>query len=344
MNIVAILRSREMFGILKPYLSGHNVVHYTGRDDFLNDIKKANDFNYAKGDAGSKRLSFLNKDFALIVNAGISIGEDILSFGNIKLIQQFGIGYENVDMGCASKRGVPVFNAPTAGTYNAVSVAELSLFFILALARDYNGCINSINHGVANEPMGHSISGKKFGIVGLGGIGLEVIKILKAVGAEIYGLKHSKPGADYAKNLGIKFAGTVNDDFKSILPLVDYIILAVPLAENTENMINDETIGLMKHGSFIINVGRAGLIDKSALIKGLKSGKIKGAGLDVFWEEPVHISDEIFHFNVIATPHIGGATYESIADISRICAKNINDWINSGDLTNCVNKDLITKI
>ncbi len=333
-----------MFGILKPYLSGHNVVHYTGRDDFLNDIKKANDFNYAKGDAGSKRLSFLNKDFALIVNAGISIGEDILSFGSIKLIQQFGIGYENVDMGCASKRGVPVFNAPTAGTYNAVSVAELSLFFILALARDYNGCINSINHGVANEPMGHSISGKKFGIVGLGGIGLEVIKILKAVGAEIYGLKHSKPRANYAKNLGIKFAGTVNDDFKSILPLVDYIILAVPLAENTENMINDETIGLMKHGSFIINVGRAGLIDKSALIKGLKSGKIKGAGLDVFWEEPVHISDEIFHFNVIATPHIGGATYESIADISRICAKNINDWINRGDLTNCVNKYLITKI
>ena len=140
MNIVAILRSREMFGILKPYLSGHNVTHYTGKDDFLNDIKKANDSN-------------LKDELILIVNAGIGIGEDILSLGNVKLIQQFGIGYENVDMDYASKRGVLVFNAPTAGTYNAVSVAELSLFFILALARDYNGCVNSINHGVANEPM-----------------------------------------------------------------------------------------------------------------------------------------------------------------------------------------------
>ena len=329
MNIVAILRSREMFGILKPYLSGHNVTHYTGKDDFLNDIKKANDSN-------------LKDELILIVNAGIGIGEDILSLGNIKLIQQFGIGYENVDMDYASKRGALVFNTPTVGTYNAVSVAELSLFFILALARDYNGCVNSINHGVANEPMGHSISGKKFGIIGLGGIGLEIIKILKAFGAEIYGLKHSKPGADYAKNLGIKFAGTLEGDFKKVLPSVDYLILAVPLAENTQNLINDEAISLMKNGSCIINVGRAGLIDKGALIRGLKSGKIKGAGLDVFWEEPVHISDEIFHFNVIATPHIGGATYESIADISRICAKNINGWLNSGDLTNCVNKDLIT--
>lgn len=332
MNIVAILRSREMFGILKPYLPGRNVIHYTDKDDFLEDIKNAD----------HKKLSVLTEDLILIVNAGIEIAEDILSFSNIKLIQQFGIGYENVDIKYASKRGVLVFNAPTIGTYNAVSVAELSLFFILGLARDYNGCVNSINHGIANQPMGSSVFGKKFGVAGLGGIGLEIVKLLKAVGGEIYGLKHSKPANGYAESLGIKFAGTVDEDFKYILPLVDYVILAVPLAENTENMINDETVSLMKKGSFIINVGRAGLINKNSLIKGLKSGKIKGAGLDVFWEEPVHISDEIFHFNVIATPHIGGATYESISDISRICAKNINNWLNSGDLTNCVNKDLIT--
>lgn len=342
MNIVAILRSREMFAILKPFLGAHNAAHYTNGDDFLNDIKKANDaggFNKA-----GERLTNLSDDIALIVNAGIPIEKDFLSFKNIKLIQQFGIGYENVDIDYASKRGLPVFNVPTSGTYNAVSVAELSLFFILALARDYNGCVNSINHGVANEPMGHSISGKKFGIVGLGGIGLEIVGMLKAFNAEIYGLKQGKPKDGYANDLGIKFAGTVDEDFKSILPLVDYLIFAVPLAKNTENLLNDETVGLMKNGSFIINVGRAGLIDKKSLIKGLKSGKIKGAGLDVFWEEPVHISDEIFHFNVIATPHIGGATHESIADISRICAKNIDDWIDSRALTNCVNKDLITKI
>ncbi|MHB1698357.1 MAG: NAD(P)-dependent oxidoreductase [bacterium] len=331
MNIAVILRSREMFAILKPFLGGHNVMHYTDKEDFLNDIK-------------SKTSSFLADDLFLIVNAGIPIGEDILSFKNIKLIQQFGIGYENVNIDYASKKGIFVFNAPTAGTYNAVSVAELSLFFILALARDYNGCINSISHGIANQPMGHSISGKKIGIIGLGGIGQEIIKILKPFKQEIYGLKHNKPEDGYAERLGIKFAGTVDNDLKKILPLVDYIILAVPLEKNTENLINDEAVSLMKTGSFIINVGRAGLINKDSLIKGLKKGKIKGVGLDVFWEEPVHIRDEIFHFNVIATPHIGGATYESIADISRICSENITGWLNGGDLTNCVNKDLITEI
>lgn len=308
MNIVAILRSREMYNILKPFLDGHNVRHYSNKEDFLNETDNIKN----------------SENLVLIVNAGIPIGEDILSLPNVKAIQQFGIGYENVDMGYASKKDVLVFNAPTAGTYNAVSVAELSLFFILALARDYNGCVNSINHGVANQPIGHSISEKKIGIVGLGGIGQELIKILKPFKPEIYGLKHGKPGAGYAEKLGIKFAGTVDDDFKKILPSVDYIVLAVPLEKNTENLINDETVGLMKSGVCVINVGRAGLIDKDSLLKGLKSGKIKGAGLDVFWEEPVHISDDIFHFNVVATPHIGGATYESIADISRICAENIN--------------------
>jgi len=332
MNIAIILRSREMFGILKPFLAGHNVVHYTSKEDFLEGLKTA----------AQNRPSFLSEDLALIINAGIPVGEDILSLGNIKLVQQFGIGYENVDLDYASKNGILVFNVPTLGTYNAVSVAELSLFFVLALARDYNGCVNSISHGIANQPMGNSISGKKFAIAGLGGIGREIIKMLKPFNPEIYGLKHSKPDDGYAKSLGIKFAGTVDGDFKKIIPFVDYVILAVPLEKNTEDLINDKTVGLMKNGACVINVGRAGLINKNSLIKGLKSGKIKGAGLDVFWEEPVHISDEIFHFNVIATPHIGGATYESITDISRICAENINGWLNGGNLTNCVNKDLMT--
>ncbi len=336
MNIVTILRSRDMLDILKPFLSGYNLAHYTSKDDFLRDVKRA-------GTSSDELFSSvdLTEDLILIVNAGIEIDSDVLSLRNVKLIQQFGIGYENVDMGYASQAGVPVFNVPTVGTYNAVSVAELSIFFVLALARDYNGCVNSINHGVANEPMGYSISSKKFGVVGLGGVGLEIIRMLKIFNTEIYGLKRTKPEGDYTKDLNIKFVGTVDDDFKYILPLIDYLILAVPLDKNTKNLFNDEAVSLAKNGLSVINVGRAGLIDKDSLIRGLKSGKIKGAGLDVFWKEPVHISDEIFHFNVIATPHIGGATHKSITDIARICAKNINNWIDDGDLTNCVNKTSI---
>ena len=257
MNVAVILRSREMLNILTPFLDGHNVMHYTSKEDFLKDIKTG----------GQNHPSFLSENLVLIVNAGISIGEDVLSYENIKLVQQFGIGYENIDLGYASKKSILVFNAPTNGTYNAVSVAELSLFFIIALARDYNGCVNSISHGIANQPMGHSISEKKFAIIGLGGIGQEIIKMLKPFKPEIYGLKHSKPQDGYAEKLGIKFTGTVDGDFKKILPSVDYIILAVPLEKNTENLIDGEAVGLMKSGAYVINVGRAGLINKDSLIK-----------------------------------------------------------------------------
>ncbi len=134
MNIAVILRSREMFSILKPFLDGHNVTHYTSKEGFLKDIKTG----------GQNRQSFLSENLALIVNAGIPIGEDILSCGNIKLVQQFGIGYENVDIDYASKKSILVFNAPTLGTYNAVSVAELSFADISRLcAQNINGWVNN---------------------------------------------------------------------------------------------------------------------------------------------------------------------------------------------------------
>lgn len=350
MKIVAILRNRRMYEILKPFLAGFDVKHYTNVDDFLKDITKAFQYEYKDKYDNANTYpfktadfsgSFLREDLALIVNAGISIGSDILSFKNIKLIQQFGIGFENIDIKEASLKGISVFNVPTKGTANATSCAELAIFYALALARDYNGCINSISHGIANEPTGISLAGKKFGIIGLGGIGLEVVRILKPFNVIIYAIKNSKPDKDYAKELGVAFIGTFNGDFRNILQQLDFIIFAAPLNEQTENMLNEETILLLKDGCFVINVGRAGVINKKAFINGLKSGKIKGAGLDVLWDEPAHISDEIFHFNVIATPHIGGATAGSIRDISRICIENIKGWIDKKDFSNCINKELL---
>ena len=322
MKIIAILRNQRMFNILKEYadLNNFGIVHYINVEDFLN--------NYSL---------YINDDIYMVVNAGIEIGHNVLSLKNIKAIQQFGIGVENVDLEEAANNKIPVFNVPTKGTANATSVAELSMFYALALARDYNGCINSINHGIANEPMGISLSGKKFGIIGMGGIGLELIRLLKPFNTTVYGIKHTKPEKDYAKKLGIEFIGTFDGDFKIILPKLDFIVLALPLNETTQNILNGETINLLKNGSYVINVGRAGLIEKYALIQALKSGKVKGAGLDVLWEEPAHIRDEIFHFNVIATPHIGGATESSIHDIARIGIENIKNYINNKSLKNCVN-------
>ena len=328
MKIIAILRNQRMFDILKEYadLNNFGIIRYADVKDFFADYS-----------------SYLSDDIYMVVNAGMDIGCDVLSLKNLKAVQQFGIGFENVELDEAAKNRIPVFNVPTKGTANATSVAELSMFYALALARDYNGCINSINHGIANEPMGISLAGKKFGIIGMGGIGLELIRLLKPFNTVIYGIKHSRPEKDYAKKLGIEFTGTFDDDFKIILPELDFLILALPLNETTQNILNGETIALLKKGSYVINVGRAGLIEKNALMQALKSGRIKGAGLDVLWEEPAHIKDEIFHFNVIATPHIGGATESSIHDIARVCIENLKNYIAHKSLINCVNSEALSQ-
>lgn len=328
MKIIAILRNREMFEILKKNINGFETFYFSDMDTFLKNI-------------GSLEK---NSEFALIVNAGMNIPREVFSLANIILIQQFGVGYENIDIDFVSKKNIPVFIVPTESTANALSCAELALFFSLALSRNYNGCINSINHGAANQPMGNIISGKKFGVIGLGGVGREIIRLLKPFGVKIYGIKKTNPPKNFSDDLGIEFIGAGRDNFIKILPEMDYLVFALPLNKETSCMMNYETISICKNGVYIINVGRAGVIEKGALISGLKTGRVSGAGLDVFWEEPIRIDNEIFHFNIIATPHIGGATFESIDDIAKGCVFNIKRFIENGSLDNCVNKESLSAV
>ena len=122
--------------------------------------------------------------------------------------------------------------------------------------------------------------------------------------------------------MDIEWVGTP-DEINRLLQEADYVILSLPLTAESKNIINNDTISHMKRGSFIINLSRGGVIDKKALENSLATGRIAGAGLDVFWEEPPDPDDSIFRYNVMSTPHIAGSTDVSMNGIVKAVSENI---------------------
>jgi phosphoglycerate dehydrogenase-like enzyme len=171
------------------------------------------------------------------------------------------------------------------------------------------------------EPRGRALSGRTVGLVGLGGIGQALIKRLKAFDVHLIGIKrHHTPNA--MKELDLEWVGGP-EDINELLKRSDFVILCLPYTPKTKHLINPTSISFMKQNAFLINLSRGGLVDREALQEALASGKIAGAGLDVFWEEPPDPDDTIFNYNVLATPHIGGATDISIRGIVKAVANNI---------------------
>jgi len=238
----------------------------------------------------------------------------------LKLVQQYGAGLDTVDIPAATRRGVYVANVPSAGTGNAESVAELSLLFMLALARRYPQAREALQQRKLGTPFGSALKGRTAAIVGFGGIGQELAKRLR--GFEMKVLAVSKRGPK-AQDVPVDFHGPL-DALHPVLRQADFVIVAPPLNDETRGMIGQAEYACMKSSTFIINVARGPVLDYDATVTALKDKRIAGAGLDVFWQEPFDPADEIFSYNVIATPHVGGATDLSLQGIAKKVADNIN--------------------
>ncbi|NPV03612.1 MAG: lactate dehydrogenase [Syntrophaceae bacterium] len=239
----------------------------------------------------------------------------------LRLVQQVGSGLEGVDIEAAKKRGIRVANVPTDACGNADSVAELGIYLMIGLARNARGMAASFADRKIGEPRGTTLMGKTAGIVGLGGIGKALIRRLRALDMKLVGIKRDASGASAAE-MGLDWVGG-RGDLERLLGMSDFVVLCLPLTAESRNLLNDRTFAAMKQGSFLINLSRGGLVDRNALEHALAAGKIAGAGLDVFWEEPVDPADPIFRHNVVVTPHVGGSTDISIGGIARIVADNI---------------------
>ncbi len=239
----------------------------------------------------------------------------------LKLIQQCGAGLEGVDLQAARDLGLRVANVPTDVCGNADSVAELGIYMMIGLSRDFRGMARSLSSGRMGEPRGRALNGKTVGFVGLGGIGRALARRLVPFDVRLIGLR--RRGSEIIEEIpGLEWVGGPWD-LGDLLARSDFVVLCLPLTPETWHLVNRDTLARMKPDAFLINLSRGGLVDRDALEEALASGAIAGAGLDVFWDEPPDPEDPIFRHNVLATPHIGGSTDVSMKGIVRIVAENI---------------------
>lgn len=234
-------------------------------------------------------------------------GEMMDQFPNLKVISNYAVGFDNVDIKAATERGIVVTNTPSDEV--SESVAEFTWSLLLGLSRRVVETNEFAKKGLYRgwEPeifLGHDVYGKTLGIVGLGRIGKFVAR--RALGFKmnvVYSNRSQDPETE--KELGIKFL-----DLNSLLELADFVSIHVPLTDETRHLMNADKFSKMKNGSFIINTARGGIIDEMALVEALKNGKLAGAALDVHEREP-QMNPELMQMeNVILTPHIASATHE----------------------------------
>jgi D-3-phosphoglycerate dehydrogenase len=247
------------------------------------------------------------------------VTEDVLSgAGKLKVVARAGVGLDNIDLEGTKRREIKVINSPEASS-NAV--AELIIGFMFSLARRIPEADASMKRGewIKRELKGSEISGKTLGIIGFGRIGYLVAKKAKACGMKVltYDVIIEKL-MDYVKEAGAEAVS-----LERLLSSSDYVTTHVPLLPQTRHMIGREEIEMMKNSAYLINASRGAIIDEEALREALTGGRLAGAALDVYEEEPPVDTKLTGLRNVVCTPHIGAATEEAQRANSTIIAEKL---------------------
>lgn len=251
------------------------------------------------------------------------ITEEIIAGGRFGLIHQFGVGLEVVDIEAATRHGVMVARVPSAESGNAGSVAEHALMLMIMLSRRMDEAKTCFAESRFGQPIGQALLGKTVCIVGLGGLGRELAKRLTPFKMTITAVD-DRPDREVpdANITAIRLLPELGDAVAE----ADYVVLCINYTPERRHLFGREVISRMKPGAFLINVARGGLLDQDALLAALRENRVAGAGLDVFWDEPVDPNHPLFKENVIATPHIAGVTDASYNGIAQAFARNIERY------------------
>lgn len=259
-----------------------------------------------KGISAEDLLDVIPEMDAVIVRGRTKITEDVLAKAeNLKVVGRMGVGVDNIDLKAAEAHGVAVVNTPVSTT---ISVAELTLGLMLSLIRGIPKADAGLKDGqwLKKELVGTELYQKTLGVIGFGNIGGAVEARALAFGMEVIAYDPIRP-ADQ-----IQAAGATPVSFEELLERSDIITMHIPHIPSTHYLINAAAIEKMKDGVLIICAARGGVIEESALLAALDSGKVGGAALDVFETEPPAGDDPLpVHPKVVGTPHIGAQTKEA---------------------------------
>ncbi|TCP28938.1 D-3-phosphoglycerate dehydrogenase [Scopulibacillus darangshiensis] len=272
------------------------------------------------------------KDYdALIVRSQTNVTEEILEAAErLRIVARAGVGVDNINVDAATKKGIIVINAPGA---NTIAATEHTLAMMLSLARQIPLAHQSTSGGKWERKAfkGVELYQKTLGIIGMGRIGTEVAKRAKGFQMSILGFDPYLT-EDRAKKLGITKASL--DD---IAQNSDFITVHTPLTHNTKALVNKEYLQKVKEGVRIINCARGGIIDEAALIEAIKEGRVAGAALDVYEQEPPANPDLLESSKVIVTPHLGASTQEAQEKVAQEVSAEIIEIFEKQSVHHAVN-------
>jgi D-3-phosphoglycerate dehydrogenase len=257
------------------------------------------------GVKGPDLVQALDGCHALMIRGATKVTAEVLrSAATLKLVVRAGTGLDNVDVAEAERRGIDVRNTPNA---NSVSVAELTLGLMLAFERHVAAAAADLREGRWEKVrfMGRELSGRTLGLVGFGRIGREVALRARAFEMKVWACDPPLPAWPH----GFEWVRRATLD--ELLEAVDFLSLHVPLTPATRGLIGARELARMSANAVVINCGRGGLVDETALERALASGGLRGALLDTFAEEPPGRNPLLALSNVLAVPHLGASTHEA---------------------------------
>ena len=293
--------------------------------------KNGIDVDFKPGLSPEEQLEIIGDYDGLAVRSATKATPELIKAGkHLKVIGRAGIGVDNIDIPTATEQGIVVMNTPFG---NSITTAEHAIAMMFALSRQIPQANESTHLGKWEKKkfMGTELYNKVLGVIGCGNIG--GIAATRGVGLQMHVVAYDPfLTEERAQELGVQKV-----ELDELLERADFITIHVPKNEHTANLINKKTIAKMKDGVRIINCARGGIVNEADLKAALDSGKVAGAALDVFEEEPAKENPLFGHENVVCTPHLGAATTEAQVNVALQVAEQMSDYLVNGAVTNALN-------
>ena len=275
----------------------------------------------------------IDKYDALVVRSATKVTPAVLEAATkLRIVGRAGVGVDNIDIAAATQNGVMVMNTPMG---NTVSTAQLAMSLLCSMTRKIPAADMAVKKGNWDKKgmQGVELMDKTLAIIGCGRIGQVVASSATVMGMNVVGYDPVMT-AEEMTDVGIKRV-----DLSEVWAQADFITIHAPLTDGTKNLINDDSIALCKDGVRIINCARGGIVEEAALLRGLQSGKVAGAALDVYTSEPPKedLAELIAHPNLVCTPHLGASTEEAQVNVARDIAVQISDVFDNKDYYGIIN-------
>ena len=264
-------------------------------------------------------LKELVVDVDAVIAGNDAWNEDIFKLApELKIITRFGVGIDNIDIEKAREYGISITNV---NKMNSNAVAELTVALMFGVVRNIQNLNISTRKGLWERFMTHEIAGMRVGLVGFGTIAQIVAKKIANFDVKINAFD-KYPNLEKAKEFGVDFLS-----FEDVLKNCDIVSLHLPSLKETYHIMGEKQFSMMKDGAYFINTARGAIVDEAAFYKALKNGKLSGAAIDVYEQEPVLTSNPLFELdNIICTPHTAGETFENYRATSMVTAQAIIDY------------------